>query len=653
MQSKTQSNLDSLFEQAFLIRGVERRLLDLFSQGKLFGTVHTCIGQEFSGVTVAAALEPGDLVFSNHRCHGHFIARTGRVEGLIAEVMGKNTGVCGGRGGSQHLCADGFYSNGIQGGIVPVAAGLAYALKVEQGNRIAVVFIGDGTLGEGALYETLNIASKWNLPLLVVLENNRYSQSTSQSETLAGDILARASCFGISTSEGNTDDPAALAEVARSAVESVRTNSRPHFLSISTARLMAHSKGDDLRDETELAAYWEKDALSVFERTNPKPAKEMLDRISSRIDTAVDVAGYAHPATVRAEDEDPNAFRPVTWTKVEKLATDRHVALLASALGRNMKKDERIVILGEDIRSPYGGAFKATRGLSNEFPQRVHNTPISEAAILGLGNGMALKGLLPVVEIMFGDFLFLAGDQLANHAAKFRYMYNDQVTTPVIVRTPMGGKRGYGPTHSQSIEKHFAGIPGTQMLALNPRQDPALVYDRLFAEIDRPTVVIENKLIYGMRPSEPLPTGYSLEYDDDRFPGVRFSPRTTADLSVFCYGGTLPDVEKAIDKLFSEHEVICDVICPVQIYPFNAWPIIESVRQTGRLLIVEEGVSFAGIGAEVISLVAEKIPGQLRATGRLGSRRHAIPSSGLLEKETLPNPESIIQSALALIRNSS
>ena len=149
-----------LFAKAMLIRSVEQKLLELFKEGKLFGTVHTCIGQEWTGVAVTHFLRPEDLIFSNHRCHGHYLAWTGDVEGLIGEVMGKQNGMCGGRGGSQHICAQGFFSNGIQGGIVPVSAGLAMAQKISKPGSIAVVFIGDGTLGEGALYETLKCGVK-------------------------------------------------------------------------------------------------------------------------------------------------------------------------------------------------------------------------------------------------------------------------------------------------------------------------------------------------------------------------------------------------------------------------------------------------------------------------------------------------------------
>ena len=148
---------------------------------------------------------------------------------------------------------------------------------------------------------------------------------------------------------------------------------------------------------------------------------------------------------------------------------------------------------------------------------------------MGLGNGLALAGLRPVCEIMFGDFLTLAADQWLNHAAKFHYMYNEQVQVPLILRTPMGGRRGYGPTHSQSIEKHFLGVPGTRVLALNHRSDPGEVYDCLFARIEEPTLVIENKLLYAHRVGDEAPTGFALERDDQPIPTTRLRPEATAE----------------------------------------------------------------------------------------------------------------------------
>jgi len=268
---------------------------------------------------------------------------------------------------------------------------------------------------------------------------------------------------------------------------------------------------------------------------------------------------------------------------------------------------------------------------------------------VGLGNGLALNVILPVCEVMFGYFLGLAFDQLLNHASKFRYMYNDQVHVPLVVRTPMGGKRGYGPTHSQSIEKHFMGLPGTQMLALHSRFDPGLVYDEVFESIDRPTIIIENKLLYGLRVTDQVPGGFVLEHSREQFPTTRIRPLSTPDLTVWCYGGMLLDVERAIQELCDEHEVLCEVICPLQLYPCNPWPVIESLHTTRKLLIVEEGISFAALGSELLAQISEHQPGVLEQVCRVASPTHPIPSSGPLEKQCLPGESHVVEAAIKMM----
>jgi 2-oxoisovalerate dehydrogenase E1 component len=639
-----------LYHKAFLVRAVEQRLLELFAQGKLFGTVHTCIGQEWTGVAVADALIDGDMIFTNHRGHGHYLARTDNVHGLIAEVMGKQSGICGGRGGSQHIFSGGVYSNGVQGGIAPVSAGVAWAAKYRGSGRIVVVFIGDGTLGEGAVYETLNIASKLGLPLLMVLENNLYAQSTPQTQTLAGDICSRAAAFGIETATGNTWDPDELVPLVARSVEYVRGQVRPFFLRIDTYRLMAHSKGDDDRDVAEVKEYWANDPLTRFASEYPEKAESFHAEIRSRIDDAValaDLSAYCAASPAAERGHHPG---PVSWSPASISAPDRMVTLIYNSLRRNMARDDRIVLFGEDIEGPYGGAFKVTKDLSTLFPGRVRNMPISEAAIVGLGNGVALSGLIPVCEIMFGDFLTLAADQLINHASKFRYMYNDQVRVPLVVRTPMGGKRGYGATHSQSLEKHFLGLPDTRVVALNHHQDPGVVYDEIFQAADKPTLVIENKLLYGQRVTDSVPEGFVLEQTDGPFATLRIRPWAEPDVTILCYGGMLIDVEKALDPLFDEHEIVAEVICPTQLYPLDVRPILESVSKTGRLLIVEEGIGFAAFGAEVLAQITETTPGVLRQVKRLASPEHPIPSCAPLEKELLPGPKHIELAAGELCR---
>src|ERR1051325_11367901 len=240
-----------IVERALLIRAVESVLLDLFGRGKLHGTIHTCIGQELIGAIVGSHLRKEDFVTSNHRGHGHFIGATGNWQGLIDEIIGNREGVCAGVGGSQHLFSSGFISNGPQAALFPVAAGIALDRKQRLKRSAVVTFIGEGTLGEGVVYETLNMDALWSLPHLIVCENNFYSQSTPQNLAVAGDILKRAEAFAIATRESDTWNLARFHEVVRESFDFVRTREQPLFLLVRTYRLSAHSKGDDNRSQEE------------------------------------------------------------------------------------------------------------------------------------------------------------------------------------------------------------------------------------------------------------------------------------------------------------------------------------------------------------------------------------------------------------------
>jgi 2-oxoisovalerate dehydrogenase E1 component len=637
----------SEIRQALTIRLTEQRLLELFSEGKLFGTVHTSIGQEFVGVAVAGHLREQDYVFSNHRCHGHFLARYDNVEGLVAEIMGKATGVCAGLGGSQHLHQDRFFSNGIQGGIVPVAAGLAYAQKLGSSDGITVAFIGDGTLGEGILYETANLASKWELPLLIVLENNLYAQSTHQSQTLAGDIEQRFQAFAIETSRSDTWNWEKLLEEIGKSADEVRTTGKPKFHRVDTYRLMAHSKGDDDRATEELESYRDRDPLHriLSEHAEEPWLKEILDEVRQRLQIAVEAAEAAPFLDLTSTSRGPDTC---AW-QTRRFEKQRVVASVREALRDALDGNDKVVLIGEDIESPYGGAFKTTAGLSESHPGRVRNTPISEAAILGVGNGLALAGYRPVVEIMFGDFLTLATDQWVNHAAKFSGMYNDKARVPVIVRTPMGGRRGYGPTHSQSLEKLLLGVPNTQVLCLHHRYSALSLYRDLFASIDRPTLVIENKVLYGQYADPEPPAGYELLFNDATFPVARLKPCGPADLTMVGVGGASLEVEQAMLTLFEEEEILTELFLPTQLYPLDVSFLLESVSATGRLLVVEEGQGFASIGSEILAQVAEHPSRGKAACARVSADPRPIPSARPLEQKCLPSSDAIVEKVLELM----
>jgi 2-oxoisovalerate dehydrogenase E1 component len=634
--------------RAYLIRAVEERLLRLFAEGKVAGTTHTCIGQELSAIAIADSLDRRhDVIISNHRCHGHYIAWTGDAEGLIAEVMGKRTGVCAGIGGSQHLCGTHFFSNGVQGGIMPVGAGMALAYKLGDLPGIATVCIGDGTLGEGVVYETFNIASKWQLPMLVVLENNLYAQSTSQSETLAGDICARAAAFGWRTYHADTWDYATLAATLREAVGAVRSQRMPALVRVDTYRLAAHSKGDDNRDPAEIAQFAARDPINqMLKQESPGALSRQLDTVRSRVEEAVTRAeretSFQYPsAQVGAAQGAPE------WRAVEG-EPGTQLDAINRALHRWLEQDTKVLLIGEDIRAPYGGAFKVTRGLSDAFPARVLNTPISEAAIVGVGNGAALSGWRPVVEIMFGDFLALCFDQLVNHAAKFVGMYNGKVGNPLVVRSPMGGGRGYGPTHSQNLEKHFAGVPGLTLLVLHARTRIAPLYESL-RELTEPVLIIENKLLYAARGDALLPEHFRLEESGGRFPTTRLVPDRPPDLTVVAFGRMSGLAERAARTLYEQEEINVELILPLCVSPLGMRPIIESVAATGKLLVVEEGAAGFDFASEVIAgaCMAAR-PGKPLHARRIAAKPVPIPSAAELERTVLPSEAQIHAACLEL-----
>jgi TPP-dependent pyruvate/acetoin dehydrogenase alpha subunit len=253
----------ALYRQMLRIRRFEETVLQRFPEGLFYGTTHTSIGQEADAVGVLSCLEAGDVVVSNHRCHGHFLAYGGPMDGLAAELMGRAAGVCGGRGGSQHLVWRDFYSNGVLGGTLPLAAGMALAEKQRGRRRIVVAFLGDGALGEGAVYEAFNLASLWSLPLLLVLENNRYAQTTPIERHLAGEPAARFGAFGIRFDAADTTDVLEIQALAGAAIADLRLGHGPRALAIRTYRFAPHSKGDDVRDPAEIAAFRRRDPLPL------------------------------------------------------------------------------------------------------------------------------------------------------------------------------------------------------------------------------------------------------------------------------------------------------------------------------------------------------------------------------------------------------
>jgi pyruvate/2-oxoglutarate/acetoin dehydrogenase E1 component len=323
---------------------------------------------------------------------------------------------------------------------------------------------------------------------------------------------------------------------------------------------------------------------------------------------------------------------------------------MGDALRSALETDDRVVLLGEDIVDPYGGAFKVTRGLSTDFPERVRSTPISEGAIAGVSAGLALAGYRPIAEIMFGDFLSLCFDQIVNHITKYEAMYDGQVTCPVIIRTPSGGGRGYGPTHSQSLEKHFLGVPYLQVVAASLVHDPDVVLRALLAQ-DGPVLFIEHKSLYPLHLT--LPEHGTIGDDlaeehisENGLPTVSLRPVAREDcaLTVLAYGFQAELARRVLDRLAVEEEIFGELVVPSSISPIDWAPIDASVSVTRNLLVVEEGAEGWSWGAEIAARISSHFFGELRCpVSTAASDAAVIPSAKALESTVVMSEQRIEQ----------
>jgi pyruvate/2-oxoglutarate/acetoin dehydrogenase E1 component len=316
---------------------------------------------------------------------------------------------------------------------------------------------------------------------------------------------------------------------------------------------------------------------------------------------------------------------------------------LGDALGELMADDPRVVMLGEDIVDPYGGAFKVTRGLSTAFPERVRSTPISEGAIAGISAGLALSGYRPIAEIMFGDFLTLCFDQIVNHISKYGPMYDGGASCPVIIRTPSGGGRAYGPTHSQSLQKHFVGVPGLALHEMSPFHDNGPLLREILAG-GEPTMFFEDKLLYTRQMFTDGTVDDLFSYDFPA-PGVARAfagEMGSADCVVIAPGGVAHQALSAARRLLVEREVSCEVLVPSRLYPFDVAPLLPLLKGAGLVCVAEESTAGGTWGSEISQLVHQELWNDLRRPVLLvHSKDSVIPASAHLEKDVLIQDDTI------------
>ncbi len=664
MTSKSANSRDGLlarYRTMARIRAFETRLESLCSEGCVPGTFHSSAGQEAVPAGVASACGEGDLFVSNHRGHGHLLAKGGDPARLAAELFGRTEGYAGGRGGTQHVAAFdvGFMgAMGITGGGIPIATGIGLALAREGGGRVVVSFFGDGATSQGTFHESLNIAALHGARVLYVCENNGWAMGTPTSACVSiEEIHNRADSYGIPHARCDGNDVEAVAAAAAAALERIRSAGRPFLLECVTYRVRGHSKSDpaDYRPEGELERWLARDPLSVARAKllEAGVAEAGLDAIDAaareEVERAVEFARSGTPGDPARACEGVHAtpLDAVSPAAPAELPPDDPPVemtcreAIALALREEMRADERVFVWGEDVAG-YDGAFKVTRGFLDEFgPARVVDAPISENSLVGVATGAAIAGLRPVAEIMFMDFIFLALDQLANHAAKLRYLFGDQCRVPLVVRTPAGGYRGYGATHSQSLQSVLMTVPGLKIVAPSTPRDARGMLKSAIRD-DDPVVFVEHKLLYSEK-------GLVPELDELVPLGRAAVAREGTDLTIVAHSYMTKIALEVADAL-AKAGASAEVVDLRSLAPLDWNTIVASAKKTGRAMVVEEGHLTMGVGAEVAAGLQERAFGWLDAPVlRVAAADCPIPTSPEMERAVLPSGADVLRAAERLI----
>jgi 2-oxoisovalerate dehydrogenase E1 component len=655
--------LRSIYE----IRFFEEKVFDLLGQNIIKGASHLYAGEEAVAVGSIAAIERGDVIGSTHRGHGHCGAignkytdseedRQNHWNAMMAELMGKETGYCKGRGGSMHIAEvekqNNLGSTGIVGGNQPSAVGAALAEKYKKTGRVVLSFFGDGSTNCGSFHESMNMASTLKVPLVAIIENNLYGMSVpfsgseiegTRKASNITDIAERCYAYNVPAMIVDGQDVVAVYLAVSSAVKWARVENQMTIIEAKTYRWYGHSRSDPraYRTKAEEKAWHDRDPIIVLRQkllTDSLCTEQQLDEIKDKAFNTIEIATkfgldspWPNPADLTKdvyveetyeasliESEKATSARVMEATaafqtalaqatgKTKKEATEQAKAVIKSQFGMDvmtigqavsaaqaeeLRRDENVIVMGEDV-GLYGGAYQATRGLSKEFgTDRVIDTAISEAAIAGAAVGAALRGLRPVAEIMYVDFVTIAMDQLVHVGAYNRYMFGGKAKVPMVLRTEGGVGRCIAAHHSESLEAWLMHPPGLYVVM------PSTPYDAkglLKAAIrsDNPVVFIEHKATYGQL--GPVPEGdYIIPL------GVADIKRPGKDATIVSYSRMVMYSLEAAKVLTELHGIDAEVIDVRTLKPLDIKTIAESVRKTGRLVTVSEGFCTCGAGREI------------------------------------------------------
>ena len=688
----------ALYRALVFPRLVEEKMLILLRQGRL-SKWFSGIGQEAIAVGVTAALRPDDPILPLHRNLGVFTSRGLDLLTLFRQLLGRDGGYTGGRDRTFHFGAPGHHVIGMishLGAMLPVADGMALAFQLRGEPRVAVVFSGDGGTSEGDFHEAVNLAAVWTLPVIFVVENNQYGLSTPTSEQFACTRLSdKGAGYGIAaeTVDGN-DLLAVIAAMARAAGRA-RAGDGPTLLELVTFRMRGHEEASGTayvpkglfeewaakdpvarfedrlieqgvlspadRDDIRAAFKTHIDEVADEAYASPEPEstadREIADVYASMHDDDIRRGARARPAGVppvagaRARPAgvppdaangscEPPAGREARGASRASEASAppadlRYIDAISDGLRTAMRRDQRVILLGQDI-AEYGGAFKVTAGFVEEFGKaRVRNTPIIESGAIGAAMGLALEGFRPMVEMQFGDFISCGFNQIVNNLAKTHYRWG--AALPVVIRVPVGGGTGAGPFHSQNPEAWFTHVAGLKVVA---PATPADAKGLLLSAFDdgNPVLYLEHKLLYRSAKG-PVPEG------DVRTPiGPAAIARPGAHLTVVSWGVGVVWALEAAATLEAEG-VSLEVIDLRTLLPWDRRTVLESVKKTSRALVLHEAPMTGGFGGEIAAAIGQEAFGWLDApVTRVAGLDMPVPFSRKLEE--IYSPKNRLMTAI-------
>ncbi|MEO1082672.1 MAG: dehydrogenase E1 component subunit alpha/beta [Acidobacteriota bacterium] len=685
-------NQERLLHYAFMkfARDFDVRYTMLLKTGRL-AKWYSQIGGEATTAAAGLRLEAGDVLCSLHRDLGAILpvyldpARAfpgfgfGEPDGLRPEpeemlyrlacqLLGRADGFSNGIERSFHY-ANLDPDRGIQhigmishlGAMIPVAAGAAFALKQSGTDRVAVNFIGDGGTSTGDFHEGVNMAAVWKLPLVLVIENNRYAFATPTRDQFACERLSdRALGYGIAGETVDGNDPEVMSEALGRAIDRARRGEGPTLIEAMLGRMRGHSEGDDslkVVPKDELEVYMANDPVPTYARRLMEEGvleHEVQDRLEERIselvegalERALDCPGpddavahrpaYAPVDSALDAPEAPDAELDVTPAEIDpEVKPQTYIEGIHQALGQELERDDKVLVFGQDI-AVFEGAFRITKGFHARWPDRVRDTPIAESGTLGIAAGAALLGYRPVVEMQFGDFITCGFNQTVNLIAKLFYRW--QLPCPLVIRLPAGGGVGAGPFHSQNPEAWFAHVAGLKVVCPATAEDAKTL---LVAAIRDPNPVIfcEHKFLY-RRIKAHLPDAHHVPAL-----GPAAVRREGTDLTFITYGAQVFTCLEAAEKLVEEG-VDAEVIDLRTLVPLDEEAIFASVRKTGRAVVVHEAQLTGGFGGEIAARIADEAFAYLDApVRRVAYADRAVPFAKNLEKALLPSLEKVLSAA--------